>query len=155
MDKKRQREKAAELLRGYKERQTVIKVLQIDIETLQKLQTPSVKAAVCDGLHTGKTNRIASPVEAEALQGEKRQEQIRKIERQIGALQLKNQEIDIVLEALPELYRAILRLRYIEGRPWVQVGQRCSGYSEEYIRADLNRKALDEFAEIYYGAAEI
>jgi len=132
-----------------------IKILQIDIETLQKLQTPSVKAMAFDNIHTGKTNKIASPVEAGALQGEKRQEQIRKLERQIGALRLKNQEIDIVLEALPESHRAILRLRYIEGRPWVQVGQRCAGYSEEYIRGKMNKAALDEFVEIYYGVAEI
>ena len=73
-----------------------------------------------------------------------------RIRKRIVWLKLQNQKIDVVLYAMTEPYRSLIQLRYMDMQPWTLVYLKCSGYSEEYVRGELNDKALNVFVSIYY-----
>ena len=77
-------------------------------------------------------------------------EQLAKIQRQITWLELQNKKVDVILESLSEPYQSLLKWKYIELLPWVMVYQRCAGYSEDYVKKELNAKSLLMFISLYY-----
>jgi sigma-70, region 4 len=150
MDKKEYREKAAELLRGYKQRNAAARMIELDIETLKNMPDTSTHAIDYSKPKSGKTNKIASSVESIVLSGERREAKILELQNKLIRVNIINQEIDMILASMTEDYSKILKLRYIKGLTWVQVSFWLD-YSDSYIRRDLNRAALDEFIGIYYG----
>ncbi len=89
-------------------------------------------------------------VEGEVQRMEQLPEQLAKIQRQIAWLKMQNKKIDVILESLSDPYRSLLKLKYIELLPWVRVYQQCAGYSEDYVRKNLNTRALQMFISLYY-----
>ena len=150
MDKKEYREKAAELLRGYRQRNAAARMIELDIETLKNMPDTSTHAIDYSEPKSGKTNKIASSVESIVLSGERREAKILELQNKLIRVNIINQEIDMILASMTEDYSKILKLRYIKGLTWVQVSFWLD-YSDSYIRRDLNRAALDEFIGIYYG----
>lgn len=150
MDKKEYREKAAELLRGYKQRHVAARMIDLDIETLKNMPDTSAHAIDYSKPKSGKTNKIVSSVESIVLDGERREAKILELQNKLIRVNIINQEIDMILASMTEDYSKILKLRYIKGLTWVQVSFWLD-YSDSYIRKDLNRAALDEFVGIYYG----
>lgn len=148
MDLKKYKEEAIALLREYHKREAQIRLLEVEYQAMEQL-TPGVRAVSYDqvGAHT---NKISSPVEGAVQRAEKLPDDLARIRKRIVWLKLQNQKIDVVLYAMTEPYRSLIQLRYIDMQPWMLVYPKCSGYSEEYVRGELNDKALNMFVSIYY-----
>ena len=148
MDLKKYKEEAIALLREYHKREAQIRLLEVEYQAMEQL-TPGVRAVSYDQV-SAHTNRISSPVEGAVQQAEKLPDDLDRIRRRIVWLKLQNQKIDVVLSAMTEPYRSLIQLRYIDMQPWTLVYPKCSGYSEEYVRGELNDKALNMFVSVYY-----
>lgn len=145
MDLKKYKEEAIALLGEYHKREAQIRLLEVEYQAMEQL-TPGVSAVSYDQV-SAHTNKIVSPVENQVLRPPDDLDRIRK---RIVWLKLQNQKIDVVLSAMTEPYRSLIQLRYIDMQPWMLVYPKCSGYSEEYVRGELNDKALNMFVSIYY-----
>ncbi len=148
MDMEGYRQKAIVLLGEYHKREAQVKLLKIEYQALEQL-APGVSAVSYDQMAVH-TNKVASMVEGEVQRIEQLPEQLAKLQRQITWLELQNKKVDVILESLSELYRSLLKWKYIELLPWVMVYQRCAGYSEDYVRKNLNVRALQMFISLYY-----
>jgi len=148
MDMEAYKQKAIVLLGEYHKREAQVKLLKIEYQALEEL-TPGVSAVNYNQI-AAHTNKVASMVEGEVQRIEQLPEQLAKIQRQITWLKMQNRKIDAVLESLSDPYRSLLKLKYIELLPWVSVHQRCTGYSEDYVRKNLNTRALQMFISLYY-----
>lgn len=142
------KKKAIVLLGEYHKREARIKLLEIEYQAMEQL-TPGVSAVSYDQV-SAHTNKISSMVEGEVQRIEQLPADLAKIRKQIVWLKMQNQKIDIALDAMTEPYKTILKQKYIELFPWIRVYPMCKGYSEEYIRGDLNDKALMMFISLYY-----
>lgn len=142
------KKKAIVLLGEYHKREAQIKLLEIEYQAMEQL-TPGVSAVSYDQV-SAYTNKISSMVESEIARLESLPDQLKELNEKIVLLRLKNQQIDIVLDAMPEPYKSLLRLRYIDRKPWTIVCQKCVGYSEKYIRGYFKDKALEMFINLYY-----
>lgn len=148
MDMEAYKQKVIMLLGEYHKRETQIKLLKVEYQALEQL-TPSVSAVSYDQI-AAQTNKVTSMVECEMQRMEQFPEQLSKIQEQIIRLELQNKKVDVILEALSEPYQSLLKWKYIELLPWSSVYQRCRGYSEDYVRKDLNVKALQMFISLCY-----
>lgn len=148
MDLKKYKEEAIALLGEYHKREAQIRLLEVEYQAMEQL-TPGVRAVSYDQV-SAHTNKISSPVEGAVQQAEKLPDDLDRIRRRIVWLKLQNQKIDVVLSAMTEPYRSLIQLRYMDMQPWTLVYLKCSGYSEEYARGELNDKALNMFVSIYY-----
>lgn len=148
MDLKKYKEEAIALLGEYHKREAQIRLLEVEYQAMEQL-TPCVSAVSYDqvGAHT---NKISSPVEGAVQRAEKLPDDLTRIRKRIVWLRLQNQKIDVVLSAMTEPYRSLIQLRYMDMQPWTLVYPKCSGYSEEYVRGELNDKALGMFVSVYY-----
>lgn len=148
MDLKKYKEEAIALLGEYHKREAQIRLLEVEYQAMEQL-TPGVRAVSYDQVNAH-TNKIASPVEGAVQRAEKLPDDLARIRKRIVWLKLQNQKIDVVLSAMTEPYRSLIQLRYMDMQPWTLVYPKCSGYSEEYVRGELNDKALNMFVSIYY-----
>ena len=148
MDLKKYKEEAIALLREYHKREAQIRLLEVEYQAMEQL-TPDVSAVSYDQV-SAHTNKIVSPVEGAVQRAEKLPDDLARIRKRIVWLKLQNQKIDVVLSAMTEPYRSLIQLRYMDMQPWTLVYPKCSGYSEEYVRGELNDKALNMFVSIYY-----
>ncbi len=145
MDLKKYKEEAIALLGEYHKREAQIRLLEVEYQAMEQLM-PGVRAVSYDQV-SAHTNKIVSPVENQVL---RLPDDLDRIRRQIVLLKLQNKKIDVVLSAMTEPYRSLIQLRYMDMQPWTLVYPKCSGYSEEYVRGELNDKALNMFVSIYY-----
>ena len=145
MDLKKYKEDAIALLGEYHKREAQVRLLEVEYRAMEQL-TPGVRAVSYDQV-SAHTNKIVSPVENQVL---RLPDDLDRIRRRIVLLKLQNQKIDVVLSAMTEPYRSLIQLRYIDMQPWTLVYPKCSGYSEEYVRGELNDKALNMFVSVYY-----
>lgn len=148
MDLKKYKEEAVVLLGGYHKREAQIRLLEVEYQAMEQL-TPGVSAVNYKQI-SAHTNKVASPVEGAVQQAEKLPDDLDRIRRRIVWLKLQNQKIDVVLSAMTEPYQSLIKLRYIDMQPWTLVCPKCYGYSEEYVRGELNDKALNMFVSVYY-----
>lgn len=148
MELKEYKKKALVLLGEYHKREAQIKLLEVEYQAMEQLM-PGVSAVSYDRV-SAHTNKISSAVEGAVQRIEQLPEQLEKIQRQITFLELQNKKIDVILESLTDPYRSLLRWKYIELLPWVSVYQKCAGYSEDYVRKNLNTRALQMFVSLYY-----
>lgn len=148
MDMEAYKQKAIVLLGEYHKREAQMKLLKIECQALEQL-APGVSAVNYDQM-SAHTNKVASMVEGEVQRIEQLPEQLAKLQRQITWLELQNKKVDVILESLSEPYQSLLKWKYIELLPWVMVYQRCAGYSEDYVRKNLNVRALQMFISLYY-----
>lgn len=148
MDLKEYKKKALVLLGEYHKREAQIKLLEVEYQAMEQLM-PGVSAVSYDHV-SAHTNKIVSPVEGAVQRAEKLPDDLDRIRKRIVWLKLQNQKVDVVLSAMTEPYRSLIQLRYMDMQPWTLVYPKCSGYSEEYVRGELNDKALNMFVSVYY-----
>lgn len=148
MDLKEYKKKALVLLGEYHKREAQIKLLEVEYQAMEQLM-PGVSAVSYDQV-SAHTNKISSPVEGTVQRIEQLPDDLDRIRKRIVWLKLQNQKVDVVLSAMTEPYRSLIQLRYMDMQPWTLVYPKCSGYSEEYVRGELNDKALNMFVSVYY-----
>ena len=144
----RYKKKAIVLLGEYHKREVQIKLLEVECQAMEQL-VPGVSALSYDQM-SAHTNKVSSPVESAVQNIERLPEDLAKIRKQIIWMQTQNRKIDITLDAMTEPCRTVVKLKYMELLPWIQVYPKCAGYSEEYIRKELSEKALLMFISLYY-----
>ena len=123
-------------------------MLEMEYQAMEQL-APGVSAVSYDQM-SAHTNKVSSMVENEVARLENLPDQLKELNEKIVLLRLKNQQIDIVLDAMQEPYKSLLRIRYIDRKPWAVVCQKCVGYSEKYIRGYFKEKALEIFVNMFY-----
>ena len=148
MDLKKYKEEAIALLGEYHKREAQIRLLEVEYQAMEQL-TPGVRAVSYDQV-SAHSNKISTQVEGAVQREEKMTDDLARIRKRIVWLKLQNQKIDVVLYAMTEPYRSLIQLRYMDMQPWMLVYPKCSGYSEEYVRGELNDKALNMFVSVYY-----
>lgn len=130
------------LLRNYR---TLKDHIEIKKKELEELEPDGVSAIELEE-RTSKTYKINDPVFQEAVAMEKEKEkikkQIKKKEKIIGG-------IDFALEKLDYREREIIKLRYIEGKQWWQVGAEVH-YSPRWCK-EIRTEAINKMAVIIYG----
>lgn len=143
MDMEQCKQKAVAMLRDYHNNEVCIQMLQGDLQALQQLHNYNSNMAVSyDQPIGGRTNKVSSPVETELIRLEQQREQL---QAELTRRQSWKQKIDLAMENMPVEKRLLLQLRYIDGMLWKQVCQHIC-YSEEYIRKELNRAAIETLA---------
>lgn len=142
------KKKAIDLLGSYRKRETAIRLLQVELQAMEQL-APSIGAVSYQQM-AAHTNKVSKPTEGEVLRREQRPQQLEDLRNKIVLLRLQNQKIDLILESLADPYRTLLRLKYVKALPWAVVCQQCTGYSEDYVRKNLNARALQMFVSLYY-----
>ena len=143
MDLGQCKQKAVAMLRDYHNNEVCIQMLQGDLLALQQLHNYNRNMAVSyDQPGSSRTNKVASPVETELVILEQQRE---RLQAELLRRQAWKQKIDLALANMSVEKRMLLQLRYIEGMSWKQVVQRIE-YSEDYIRKELNRVAVETLA---------
>ncbi len=138
------RQQAIELLRAYRQREAQIRLLRLETDALEQLP-PTVPIAVY-GDNTGGSAESSSSVEQIIQQREQKRTRLHRQSRQLEAV---NHKIDSILNEIKEPYRMILDCRYIQQQTWHSVAKEYKGYSSEYLRKELNRKALSMFVGLW------
>ena len=138
MDQQERRRKAIKMLRDYKSNMAAIQTFRIDLQTLDALLINNNMAVTYDQPSGGQTNKVTSQVEDEVI---KMEQQRAWINGQIALLQNQIDKVDVALGNMEHPYKTLLRLKYIEGKRWLEV-YRLLNYSEEYIRGKMHDMAL-------------
>ncbi len=119
MDMEAYKGKVVAMLRGYRENEVCIRMLEADLQALERLNSYNGNMAVSyDQPSSGATNKVISPVETELLQKERQREQLQKA---LARRKTQKQRIDLALENMPYAQQMLLRLHYIENMPWLEV----------------------------------
>ncbi len=131
--------KAVAMLREYRENEVCIRMLEADLQALERLNSYNGNMAVSyDQPSSGVTNKVISPVETELLQKERQREQLQKA---LARRKTQKQRIDLALENMPYAQQMLLRLHYIENMPWIEVADAVN-YAEYYVKKELKEKAV-------------
>lgn len=139
MDMEACKRKAVAMLRGYRENEVCIRMLEADIKALERLESYNCNMAVSyDQPSSGATNKVTSPVETELLQKEQQRE---KLQAALIQRQARKQRIDLALENMPYAQQMLLRLHYIENMPWIEVADAVN-YAEYYVKKELKERAV-------------
>lgn len=139
MDMEACKRKAVAMLRGYRENEVCIRMLEADIKALERLESYNCNMAVSyDQPSSGATNKVTSPVETELLQKEQQWE---KLQAALIQRQARKQRIDLALENMPYAQQMLLRLHYIENMPWIEVADAVN-YAEYYVKKELKERAV-------------
>ena len=147
MDMEGYKGKAVSMLRGYRENEVCICMLEADLQALERLDSYNGNMAVSyDQPSSGATNKVTSPVETELLQKERQREQLQKA---LARRKTQKQRIDLALENMPYAQQMLLRLHYIENMPWIEVADAVN-YAEYYVKKELKEKAVLTLAYYLY-----
>lgn len=139
MDMEAYKGKVVAMLRGYRENEVCICMLEADLQALERLNSYNGNMAVSyDQPSSGVTNKVISPVETELLQKERQREQLQKA---LARRKAQKQRIDLALENMPYAQQMLLRLHYIENMPWIEVADAVN-YAEYYVKKELKEKAV-------------
>ncbi len=139
MDMEAYKGKVVAMLRGYRENEVCIRMLEADLQALERLNSYNGNMAVSyDQPSSGATNKVISPVETELLQKERQREQLQKA---LARRKTQKQRIDLALENMPYAQQMLLRLHYIENMPWIEVADAVN-YAEYYVKKELKEKAV-------------
>ena len=139
MDMEAYKGKVVAMLRGYRENEVCIRMLEADLQELERLNSYNGNMAVSyDQPSSGATNKVISPVETELLQKERQREQLQKA---LARRKTQKQRIDLALENMPYAQQMLLRLHYIENMPWIEVADAVN-YAEYYVKKELKEKAV-------------
>ena len=143
MDMEAYKGKVVAMLRGYRENEVCICMLEADLQALERLDSYNGNMAVSyDHPSSGATNKVISPVETELLQKERQREQLQKA---LARRKAQKQHIDLALENMPYTQQMLLQLHYIENTPWIEVADAVN-YAEYYVKKELREKALTTLA---------
>ena len=139
MDMEAHKGKVVAMLRGYRENEVCIRMLEADLQALERLESYQCNMAVSyDQPGSGATNKVISPVETELMQKEQQRE---KLQKALAQRQARKQRIDLALENMPYAQQTLLRLHYIENMPWIEVADAVN-YAEYYVKKELKEKAV-------------
>lgn len=131
--------KAVAMLRGYRENEVYIRMVEADLQALEQMENYNCNMAVSyDQPSSGVTNKVISPVETELLQKEQKREKLEKILLQ---RRTRKKRIDMALENMPYTQQMLLRLHYIEDVPWIEVADAVN-YAEYYVKKELKERAI-------------
>ena len=133
------RRKAIGMLRAYNDNKVQIEMLQSMIREVSRRTDVGRLAVSYDQPSVGQTNKVSSVVESALVSKER---EIERLSNELARVQGKVERIDIALGNMPIHQRNLLRLKYIECRPWKQLVQYIP-YSEEYIRKELRDSAIN------------
>lgn len=139
MDMEGYKGKAVSMLRGYRENEVCICMLEADLQALERLNSYQCNMVVSyDQPSSGATNKVISPVETELLQKERQREQLQKA---LARRKAQKQRIDLALENMPYTQRILLQMKYIDNAPWSEVAATVN-HAEYYVKKELKEKAL-------------
>lgn len=133
------RRKARDMLEAYQSNKGQIEMLQSIIKEVLGRTDVGNMAVRYDQPNGGQTNKAASVVESQIIAKERELEQLH---NKLLYYQGQVERIDIALNNMPIHQRNLLRLKYIERRPWKQLVQYIP-YSEDYIRKELKESAIN------------
>lgn len=133
------RRKAIGMLRAYNDNKVQIEMLQSKIKEVSSRTDVGSMAVSYDQPSGGQTNKVSSVVESALVSKER---EIERLGNELARVQGQVERIDIALGNMPIHQRNLLRLKYIESRPWKQLVQYIP-YSEEYIRKELRDSAIN------------
>lgn len=140
------RRKAIGMLRAYNDNKVQIEMLQSMIKEVSSRTDISNMAVSYDQPSGGRTNKVSSVVESALVSKER---EIERLGNELARVQGQVERIDIALGNMPIHQRNLLRLKYIESRPWKQLVQYIP-YSEEYIRKELRDSAINMLTGYLY-----
>jgi len=138
--------KAIAMLRAYNDNKVQIEMLQSMIREVSRRTDVGSMAVSYDQPSGGQTNKVSSVVESALVSKERELEQL---SNELARVQGQVERIDIALGNMPIHQRNLLRLKYIERRPWKQLVQYIP-YSEEYIRKELRDSAVNMLTGYLY-----
>lgn len=145
MDLEECKRRAVAVLRGYRENEACIRMLEADLQALERLDSYNCNMAVSyDQPSGGQTNKVSSPVESELLQKERQREQL---QAALVQRQAQKQRIDLALENMPYTQRILLQMKYIDNAPWSEVAATVN-HAEYYVKKEMKEKALERLT--YY-----
>ena len=133
------RRKAIGMLREYNDNKVQIEMLQSKIKEAERRTDVGSMAVSYDQPSGGQTNKVSSVVESALVSKER---EIERLSNELARVQGQVERVDIALGNMPIHQRNLLRLKYIERRPWKQLVQYIP-YSEEYIRKELRDSAIN------------
>lgn len=133
------RRKAKGMLRSYNDNKVQIEMLQSKIREASSRTDVGSMAVSYDQPSGGQTNKVSSVVESALVSKER---EIERLSNELARVQGQVERIDIALGNMPIHQRNLLRLKYIEHKPWKQLVQYIP-YSEEYIRKELRDSAVN------------
>lgn len=140
------RRKAIGMLRAYNDNKVHIEMLQSMIKEVSSRTDLSNMAVSYDQPSGGQTNKVSSVVESALVSKER---EIERLGNELARVQGMVERVDIALGNMPIHQRNLLRLKYIESRPWKQLVQYIP-YSEEYIRKELRDSAINMLTGYLY-----
>lgn len=133
------KKKAVAMLREYRENEVCIRMLEADLQALERFENYNCNLAVSyDQPSSGTTNKVTSPVETELLQKERKRERVEKV---LAQRKERKQRMDMALENMPYAQQMLLRLHYIENVPWIEVADAVN-YAEYYVKKELRERAI-------------
>lgn len=140
------RRKAIGMLRAYKYNKVQIDMLQSMIKEVSRRTDVSNMAVSYDQPSRGHTNKVSSVVEAALVSKER---ELERLQNELARAQGQVERVDIALGNMPYPQRTLLKLKYVDGLMWKQIVQHLA-YSEEYIRKQLKRSAVDMLTGYLY-----
>lgn len=140
------RRKAIGMLRAYNDNKVQIDMLQSMIKEVSRRTDISNMAVSYDQPSGGQTNKVSSVVEAALVSKER---ELERLSNELARVQGLVERVDIALGNMPVHQCDLLRLKYIERRPWKQLVQYIP-YSEEYIRKELRDSAVNMLTGYLY-----
>lgn len=134
--------KTERLLENYSALKGYIEMRQKELEEIEYGGISAIEL----GEKTAPTNKINDPVFEEVVSIDRyRKEMKKEIEKKEKIIK----KIDFALGKLDNLQRAVIKLRYLEGKQWWQVGTEVH-YSERWCK-HLRSEAINKMAIIIYG----
>ena len=133
------RRKAISMLEAYQYNKGQIEMLQSMIKEASGRTDVGNMAVSYDQPNGGQTNKVSSVVESSVVTKEQELEQLH---NKLLYYQGQVERIDIAMNNMPIHQRNLLRLKYIERRPWKQLVQEIP-YSEDYIRKEIKESAIN------------
>lgn len=140
------RRKAIGMLRAYNDNKVQIEMLQSMIKEVSSRTDISNMAVSYDQPSGGRTNKVSSVVESALVSKER---EIERLGNELARVQGLVERVDIALGNMPLMLQQLLRLRYLEGKQWIEVAE-AIGYDVYYTKKELKRSAVDMLTGYLY-----
>lgn len=140
------RRKAIGMLRAYNGNKVQIEMLQSKIKEVSSRTDVGSMAVSYDQPSGGRTNKVSSVVESALVSKER---EIERLGNELARVQGLVERVDIALGNMPLMLQQLLRLRYLEGKQWIEVAE-AIGYDVYYAKKELKRSAVNMLTGYLY-----
>ena len=140
------RRKAIAMLRAYNDNKVQIEMLQSMIKEVSRRTDVGSMAMSYDQPSGGQTNKVSSVVESALMSKER---ELERLQNELARVQGQVERVDIALGNMPLMLQQLLRLRYLEGKQWIEVAD-AIGHDVYYTKKELKRSAVDMLTGYLY-----